>query len=51
MTPRTEYHRAYYWANVEKRRKQRRDSKNGMLHKRLKTAPGKEIAQLMRGWS
>lgn len=47
---RTEYHRNYYWANVEKRRKQRRDSKNGMLHKKLRAESSVKINDLMTAW-
>ena len=32
---RTEYHREYYWRNVEKRREQRASSKRRAKHNRL----------------
>lgn len=49
MNKRTEYHREYYWRNVEKRRKQRMASKTGMIHKRLKVKPS-DVSKLMRLW-
>jgi len=46
---RTDYHREYYWANVEKRREQRRLSKRGMCEPKLRVNK-REVSKLMRLW-